>query len=280
MAEDNVDDVAIDFVQLMREEKRLARQRCRQGNQTKESHSRTDEKSSDEDQLLQDWPSDWLSSLPRFVPDCSCNKPETVYYKSDFLDQARRDKLVSWLQGLPEAASPDSPVGKWNTMKYAKRRVALFEHPLPLPLSQLSKALVDVGVFEAAYEPNHVLVNEYTADQGILPHTDGPLYHPKTATISIGTNALFQFTPRLTSNQIGVSNNWTILQVLLEGHGSLVVFSGSAYSDHCHGIDDQISVEYAGSKCINAVEGTPVSRGHRISLTFRHKLGQTGVRSS
>jgi alkylated DNA repair protein alkB family protein 6 len=136
---------------------------------------------------------------------------------------------------------------------------------------------VDVGVFEAAYEPNHVLVNEYTADQGILPHTDGPLYHPKTATISIGTNALFQFTPRLTSNQIGISNNRTVLQVLLEGHGSLVVFSGCAYSDHCHGIDDQISVEYAGSKCINAVEGTPISRGHRISLTFRHKLEQAAA---
>jgi alkylated DNA repair protein alkB family protein 6 len=275
MAEDNLDDIAIDFLQLMREEKRRARQKRQQANRTKESPSRTDSKSceakrSSYDQL-KDWPDDWCSSLPRFIPDCICNAPETVYYKSDFLDQPRRDKLVSWLQGLPQAASSDSPVGKWNTMKYAKRRVALFEQPLPLPLIQLATALVNVGVFEAAYAPNHVLVNDYTAEQGILPHTDGPLYFPKTATISIGSNVVLHFTPRLTSDQIGVAETPSALQVLLEGTGSLVVFSGSAYSDHCHGIDDQISVEYAGSKCINAVEGTPVSRGHRISLTFRHK---------
>jgi alkylated DNA repair protein alkB family protein 6 len=275
MAEDNVEDVAINFWQLLREEKRRARKIRQQANQTKGSPSKTDDKSTDAkeaiDDQLQDWPVDWCSSLPRCIPDCSSNTPETVYYKSDFLNQSRRDRLVSWLQGLPQATSPDSPVGKWNTMKYAKRRVALFEHPLPLPLSQLAKALVNVGVFEAAYEPNHVLVNEYTADQGILPHTDGPLYFSKTATISIGSNVLLHFTPRLTSDQIGITTNQSVLQVLLEGKGSLVVFSGSAYSDHCHGIHDQISVEYAGSKCINAIEGTPVSRGHRISLTFRHK---------
>ena len=156
-------------------------------------------------------------------------------------------------------------------MTFAKRRVVMFDEtlPLPLPLQQLSQLFVDLQVFPASHAPNHVLINEYTGNQGILSHTDGPLYYPKTATLSIGSQVLFYFKKRLLSQEIGKVENPVERQVLLE-NASLVVFEKDAYTNYCHGIDD-VRVEYASDVCLNATEETRVTRGHRISLTFRHK---------
>jgi alkylated DNA repair dioxygenase AlkB len=115
-----------------------------------------------------------------------------------------------------------------------------------------------------------VLVNEYTDNQGIMAHTDGPLYYLKTATLSIGNSVLLYFKKRLTTHEIGQVENPVERQVLLES-GSLVVFEKDAYTNYCHGIDDAVLVEYASPVCLNAPPETRVTRGHRISLTFRHK---------
>ena len=187
-------------------------------------------------------------------------------------------------------------------MKYGKRRVALFDgttsstsnyHPqqpqpkpkphqtpssLPFPLAQLCQALVQCGIFDVGAPPNHVLVNEYEASQGILPHTDGPAYHDRTATISIGGgDVLLRFTPRkqikrtITTTPTTSATN---TEVWLQGSGSLVVFEGDAYTNYCHGINDRVvdGLEYAGEHCINVLPNTTiVTRGYRVSLTFRHK---------
>ena len=41
----------------------------------------------------------------------------------------------------------------------------------------------DSRIFTSGKRPNHVLVNEYLPGQGIMPHTDGPLFHPTIATV-------------------------------------------------------------------------------------------------
>ena len=86
---------------------------------------------------------------------------------------------------------------------------------------------------------------------------------------------------------------------MLSGKGSLIVFDDDAYIKHCHSINDRIVpsehendanvfnrshgdgelneipiaeyVEYASEKCVNLNKGDVVKRGHRFSLTFRHK---------
>lgn len=105
-----------------------------------------------------------------------------------------------------------------------------------------------------------------------MAHTDGPLYYPKTATLSIGNSVLLYFQKRLATHEIGqVETNPVERQVLLENK-SLVVFEKEAYTNYCHGIDDAVVlVEYASPVCLNAPPETRVTRGHRISLTFRHK---------
>lgn len=42
-------------------------------------------------------------------------------------------------------------------------------------------------------QPNHVLINEYHPDQGIMPHCDGPLYDPLVAILSLGSSVVFDF---------------------------------------------------------------------------------------
>ena len=45
--------------------------------------------------------------------------------------------------------------------------------------------------------PNHVLVNEYRSGQGIMPHTDGPLFTPVITTVTLGSHALLDlYSPR------------------------------------------------------------------------------------
>ena len=214
--------------------------------------------------------------------------------------------------------------GKWTVLPHAQRRVALFDATLapppqgssssssssidavhsifPPPLQILIDTLIEAGVYNnnnnnvddmKQYLPNHILINEYVyAHQGILPHTDGPAYHSKTITISLGMgNVLLQFTPMSTQcdNQE--------FQMVLHGNGSLIIFENDAYTNYYHSINDLSStttttttstpinhlanqlndetstVEWTGTNCYNAASGTCVTRQpHRISITIRHKL--------
>ncbi|KZV84603.1 hypothetical protein EXIGLDRAFT_842051 [Exidia glandulosa HHB12029] len=55
--------------------------------------------------------------------------------------------------------------------------------------------LRDTGAFKSAKhgQPNHVIVNEYLAGQGLMPHEDGPAYQPVVGTISLGSHAVFNY---------------------------------------------------------------------------------------
>jgi alkylated DNA repair protein alkB homolog 6 len=124
--------------------------------------------------------------------------------------------------------------------------------------------------------PNHLLINEYEPHQGIMAHTDGPAYAPRTATISLGCGAvLLQFTPTTAAG--GDDNDdcrpeQETFQVVLQGHGSLVLFEDAAYSSLQHSIMEHCTVEHADATCRNADEGATVRRDYRISITIRHKF--------
>lgn len=49
-----------------------------------------------------------------------------------------------------------------------------------------------LGVFNKV-KANHVLVNEYLPGQGIMAHTDGPLFYPVITTISLGSHTILRF---------------------------------------------------------------------------------------
>ena len=277
------DAVAIDFFQLFQEEKRRAR-RLKKADaillQNKERTKHLPHETKDRQPSFPAWNCTFDSeTFPMLDPlqHRISKQIDTVCYIPRFLSD--QSDLLKWLQNLPEnstvsALPVTSAEGRWTTMTYGKRRVALFIDNLPPPLQQLADLLVEKGIFSPSETPNHVLVNEYHPGQGILPHTDGPAYIAQTATLSIGhSNVLLKFVPRLRTQDIGRTKVETVEEVLLEGDGSLLVFSSDAYSQFTHGIDDLVA-EVASSQCVNAKCGTLVHRGHRISLTFRHALAR------
>lgn len=337
---------AIDFRQLMREEKKRMRQQQKVGDSENDANANTNlnpsRLESSQPAHIPPWTNGSISpqSFPRLDHKkyCVCRNPSSIYYVNHFLASTKdRENLISWLQQLESNLSVDNnneqnALGRWTSLPHAERRVALFDardkyrnknktthsnatinasnHSLfPEPLRSLANSLVDAGIFDADQTPpNHILINEYAGGhQGILPHTDGPAYYHKTATISISPNAaasvLLNFTPRgsatattnaaksLASYQepvLAVEHPEQV-QVLLQGSGSLVVFEDVAYVHYLHSIDDgsgggvsttsdsssthtnMNAQQVAADACVNSAAGTPVTTDYRISLTFRHK---------
>ncbi|XP_011089770.1 alpha-ketoglutarate-dependent dioxygenase alkB homolog 6 isoform X2 [Sesamum indicum] len=108
---------------------------------------------------------------------------------------------------------------------------------------------------------NHVLINEYLPDQGIMPHQDGPAYVPVVAILSLGSPVVMDFVPHPsfcgTATDISGNNGEDIIskpdnikmssgEYLSEYRPfsvalmprSLLIFKDKAYSDFLHGIKD------------------------------------------
>lgn len=148
---------------------------------------------------------------------------------------------------------------------------------LPRFLQSIVETLA-AEVFPSKYPPNHVLVNDYEPGDGIMPHNDGPLYHPLVAILSLRSACMFEFWRSTSCGE----------EVLLPVN-SLLVFEGEAYESWKHGVNgrrfDEIGAEE--SKSIGAEERLEgdrncifgesellncgrLKRGRRVSLTIRH----------
>ena len=210
---------------------------------------------------------------------------DSVLYAQNFLSHKDGEEVMQWLKTIPEYKQqinqnnkPSTELeesiqhnGKWTRLKHAKRKVALFDGmitALPPILQRLVDTLVDVGAFPSCKPPNHVLINEYNPGEGILPHTDGPAYYSRTATISLGgSDVIFKLTPRQheSSAELQQESKSSSLEVILHGKGSLVLFTDDAYLNYCHSISEGVFQETTSDGKVL------VQRGYRVSLTFRRK---------
>lgn len=147
-----------------------------------------------------------------------------------------------------------------------------------------------------------MLVNEYLPGQGIMAHSDGPLFHPVICTLSCGSHTLLEFyekdeNERVEANDVGAAtmgdtvgetdengdNNTKtmptrklVCQLLIEP-GSLLILKEDMYNKYLHSIsevtEDLITNNIANiDRCIGFRNrlGEVVERGRRISLTIRH----------
>ncbi|KZT35952.1 hypothetical protein SISSUDRAFT_989879 [Sistotremastrum suecicum HHB10207 ss-3] len=201
---------------------------------------------------------------------------QTVYYFPSFVSE---DEETFLLRKISE-----SPLPKWKSL--VRRRLlqvlggeitpngALIPQDLPdfvTSYPPLIGRIQALGLFEASKhgKPNHIIVNEYLPGQGIMPHQDGPVYHPVVATISLGSHAVFHYhsfedsstpdappdsgepadpsavSPQSMSGkaaalpQIGSIGQIPILSLFLEPR-SLVVTTGEMYTDHLHSLEPVI----------------------------------------
>ena len=103
--------------------------------------------------------------------------PKTAYYIPDFITEEEENILIKNIN--------DSPKPKWTQLK--NRRLqnwgglptakGMIPEQIPEWLNTYCKKISNLGIFESNAS-NHVLINEYTSGQGIMPHEDGPLYYP------------------------------------------------------------------------------------------------------
>lgn len=138
------------------------------------------------------------------------------------------------------------------------------------------------GIFERV-KANHVLVNEYLPGQGIMAHTDGPLFHPVICTISCGSHTILRFHESDCDNEYTDvapnANNQPrkkVCQLLIEPR-SLLMLKDEMYTKYLHSIADEtydtISADWANlEQCVESRDrvGETIERNRRISLTIRH----------
>jgi len=150
----------------------------------------------------------------------------------------------------------------------------------------------EYGVFAHTphQQPNHVLVNEYRAGEGIMPHEDGDAYADVVATVSLGAALCLDVLP-LRGDDEGKDEvetgktelGYQLPTRIFQEQRSLLVTTGRAYRELMHGIssvevDEGLGEESVANWCLLgncerlAQEGGRNVRGTRVSLTYRDVL--------
>ncbi|XP_020958809.1 alpha-ketoglutarate-dependent dioxygenase alkB homolog 6 isoform X2 [Arachis ipaensis] len=207
----------------------------------------------------------------------------TVIYIPDFITDSEQSFLLNNIYGAPASKwklLKNRRLQNWGTMAsyflYIRFPCAncvdcgvvhekgLLPQPLPPWLTNLTQKISEESeLFPSAI--NHVLINEYLPNQGIMPHQDGPAYFPVVAILSLGSPVVMDFTPharfKLDPQDVNgndsdgedkrLDDNYLPFSVLLMPR-SLLIFKDKAYSDYLHGIKDCVVQCYDGA--VNEME--------------------------
>ncbi|KAG2039041.1 hypothetical protein BDR03DRAFT_860788 [Suillus americanus] len=186
-----------------------------------------------------------------------------AFYIPNFISEDEEQYLLRKIE--------DSPKQKWKTLNNRRfvhlfhtggevlQKNVLFRQDLPAFLNDFPDVLGRLrflGAFDQSPHkgPNHVILNEYHPGQGIMPHEDGPSYHPVVATISLGSHAIFHYyrynkdkdSFSVDPGSVGRSIDTAPLLTLFLEPRSVVVTTGELYSTHLHGIDDVYADTFTG----------------------------------
>ncbi|KAG6503322.1 hypothetical protein ZIOFF_035633 [Zingiber officinale] len=180
----------------------------------------------------------------------------TIIYIPDFIYQSEQSQL---LHDIYEA-----PASRWKSLKNRRlqnwggvvHEKGLLPQPMPSWLTKTTQRICQkTGLFPSAI--NHVLINEYLPDQGIMPHQDGPAYFPVVAILSLESPITIEFTPHPRSKDKDLSVSETAIgqqdspSINSDEHDSfsillmprsLLIFKDHAYTDYLHGIQDSVSL--------------------------------------
>ncbi|KAG0253696.1 Alpha-ketoglutarate-dependent dioxygenase alkB 6 [Mortierella polycephala] len=220
--------------------------------------------------------------------------PPSVYYLLDFITSAEEQLLIDKVLNAPKPKwihLKNRRLQNWGGIVSAQGMIA---EPLPVWLTDLFPRFHESGVFEGLdathRDPNHCLVNEYLAGQGIMPHKDGPAYLPTVATVSLSSHCVLEFYKCLETGESGtmtstvssscaddVRNQEPEFSILVQPR-SLLVLKEDVYNKYMHGIRE-LTVDDLSKGNIQNLEqclpegylnqNTVLERSTRISLTFR-----------
>ncbi|KAK3808297.1 MAG: hypothetical protein J3Q66DRAFT_373867 [Benniella sp.] len=216
--------------------------------------------------------------------------PASVYYLPDYITREEEQILVDKVLTAPRPKwvhLKNRRLQNWGGIVNEKGMIA---EPLPTWLSDLFPRFQESRVFDGLDAthplPNHCLVNEYLAGQGIMPHKDGPAYLPTVATVSLSSHCVLEFyrVPDKNEDNDGEKDGKAERGLepefsLLIQPRSLLVLKEDVYNKYMHGIREVTSDDLRQGNILNLAEALPeglqdsdppqLERSTRISLTFR-----------
>ncbi|CAC5378474.1 ALKBH6 [Mytilus coruscus] len=201
--------------------------------------------------------------------------PPTIYYIPEFITPEEEQRLMNSVYAAPKpkwTQLSNRRLQNWGGLPHPKGMVA---EDIPQWLKTYIDKIGTLGIFGDCL-PNHVLVNEYEAGQGIMPHEDGPLFYPVVSTISLGSHTFLDFyRPISEDTQDSTSFQDRYLTSVLLQPRSLILVCDDMYKTFLHGIEDR-TTDHVTDKVVNLSQcegisiGETLSRKTRISLTIRH----------
>ncbi|EFA77212.1 hypothetical protein PPL_12421 [Heterostelium album PN500] len=151
-----------------------------------------------------------------------------IYYIDDFIDEQMESTILKNVYS-------DENQSKWTQLK--RRRLqnwggnpssdGMLLETLPSWLDRICESIFKQSILPK--KPNHVLLNEYQYDQGIMPHKDGPLFYPCVTILSLGSTCLIDFYKSIGEDPV---------ESLLLKPRSLLIFTDEAYKNYYHGIKE------------------------------------------
>ncbi|KAM5450947.1 hypothetical protein MaudCBS49596_004057 [Microsporum audouinii] len=216
--------------------------------------------------------------------------PDTAYYIPDFLSEDEEKIILSKVVSVPAPKWTHLSRRRLQTWPSAlSKSNTLLASPLPDWLeSPIASRFRDMEIFTDSphKSPNHVLINEYRPGQGIMPHEDGAAYYPIVATVSLAAPIILDIYDKRQSDlsvemEEAVSGQRLPRYRILQERRSLLVTTGSLYSDYLHGIAERLSDDELGPETIcnwgnlgdsHLFETGEYERQTRVSLTYRDVL--------
>ncbi|MDG9700679.1 alpha-ketoglutarate-dependent dioxygenase AlkB [Streptomyces sp. DH37] len=172
------------------------------------------------------------------------------------IDPGKQEDLLHSIDGLPWRMDLKRRVQHYGyRYDYRRRTVDSDSRTTPLPdwARELAARFRHEGLAPAVF--NQLIVNEYLPGQGISPHVDcRPCFDATILSVSLGSPCMFVMRHTDTAET---------REILLEP-GDVLVMTGEARYDWQHGIPPRKTDRIAGRR---------ISRGRRVSLTFRRVAG-------
>ncbi|XP_023334117.1 alpha-ketoglutarate-dependent dioxygenase alkB homolog 6-like [Eurytemora carolleeae] len=211
---------------------------------------------------------DDVTELEKFrVP----STPPRVYYLPNFITHNEEIYLLGEIKKTPGPRWTqllNRRLQNWGGIPHHRGMIA---ENIPPWLQCYVDRVNNLNIF-GGKKANHVLLNEYTSGQGIMPHLDGSLFSPTISTISLGSHTVINFYDQ-DNGENGLMNpleKRLILSLYLEPR-SLLVLQEDMYNNYMHGIEEKTKDEYKeyANFPSQLFEGV-LERETRYSLTIRH----------
>ncbi|EAL63180.1 hypothetical protein DDB_G0288517 [Dictyostelium discoideum AX4] len=120
---------------------------------------------------------------------------DSIFYIEDFINKQEEETILSNVYNKENES-------KWTQLK--KRRLqnwggnpissGMIEEEIPQWLNIICEKIHNSSIFPTRNaKPNHVLLNEYNVNEGIMPHKDGPLFFPMVCILSLNSTLTNHF---------------------------------------------------------------------------------------